>query len=361
MIIGIPKEVKNHEYRVGSTPLMVKTFKAAGHTVYVERGAGDAIGYTDESYQQAGATLVDQASAVWKAELIIKVKEPQEQEFALMKEGQIIFCYFHLAADPEQTLKLQEKKVVAIAYEMVTDSHGRRPLLIPMSEIAGRLSIQIGAYFLQLNEGGKGVLLGGVPGVKSGKVTIVGGGYAGTEAARMALGLGADVTLLDHNIQRLRELDHLFGPNLKTMYATPSQIEQLLPTTDLLIGAVLNPGKLAPKLLTRAMMAKMEKKSLFVDISIDQGGCAETSRPTTHDNPVYVEEGVIHYCVTNMPGACARTATEALTNATSYYAQELANLGWKAAVEMHPSLKAGLSVCLGEDLTSVAVSYQKSS
>lgn len=358
MIIGIPKEIKNHEYRVGATPSLVRALKDAGHEVLVQKNAGSAIGFSDHHYVIAGATIVSTQHEIWQAEMIIKVKEPQLEEFPLMREGQILFCYFHLAPDPEQTALLREKKVVAIAYETVTDKNGRLPLLIPMSEIAGRLSIQVGAHYLQLTEGGKGVLLGGVPGVRNARVVIVGGGIVGTEAARMAMGMGAEVILLDRDLTRLRELDLIFGSCLHTAHASIKSFEEIIPMADLLIGAVHSRGKSAPKIISRHLMSKMEPGSVFVDVAIDQGGCADTSRATSHEEPIYIEEGVTHYCVTNMPGACARTATEALVNATSSYALSLANLGWRKALSEIKDLREGLNVCLG-DVTNKEVAQDQ--
>lgn len=347
--IGIPKEIKNHEYRVGASPAMVRALIEAvlGLEVFVEHNAGYAIGFLDSHYEAAGAKIVASAKEVYECDMVIKVKEPQKSEYNLLKEGQVLFCYLHLAPDPEQTEALLKSKVIAIAYETVTDKSGRLPLLVPMSEIAGRISIQVGATYLQMNEGGKGVLLGGVPGTLPGKVGVIGGGIVGTEAARMALGLGADVTVVDRSLDRLRELNLHFGPALKTVFASSQSIEDVVMNSDLVVGAVLIPGKLAPKLITKAMLEKMEPGSVFVDVAIDQGGCAETSRPTSHENPVYKEGGIIHYCVTNMPGACAKTSTLALTNATLGYALELAVKGWKKALKDNPHLMAGLNVCLG--------------
>jgi alanine dehydrogenase len=348
MIIGIPKEIKNQEYRVGATPSVVQQFVRAGNDVLVQSQAGEAIGFSDESFKEAGATIVLSAKEVYQAEMIIKVKEPQASEYPLLKEGQILFCFLHLAADPIQTEALLKSKVVAIAYETVTDEEGRLPLLTPMSEIAGRLAIQVGATCLQINHGGKGILLGGVPGVLPAKVAILGGGVVGTEAAKMALGLGANVVLLDRNLYRLRELDSLFGPSLKTAYSSPSSIKEIVQDSDLVIGSILVPGKQAPKLINREMISKMTKGSVIVDVAIDQGGCAETSQPTSHDQPTYSVNGVIHYCVTNMPGACSCTATKALTQATERAALMIANLGWKEALKENRGLCNGLNVCLGE-------------
>lgn len=348
MKIGIPKEIKNHEYRVGATPAMVRALVEAGHQVVVQALAGTKIGYSDEMYIASGARIVQTLAEVYACEMIIKVKEPQEIEFSLMREGQILFCYLHLAPDPIQTKHLIDKKVVAIAYETVTDPQGRLPLLIPMSEIAGRIAIQVGATTLQLNHGGKGLLLGGVPGVSPARVVVIGGGVVGTEAARMAMGFGANVTIFDKDLNRLRALDALFGPNLKTLYSTSSTVEESVARADLVIGAVLIPGKTAPKLVTHNMIRQMSPGSVIVDVAIDQGGCTETSRPTTHADPTYVVDGVVHYCVTNMPGACARTSTQALTNATMDYALMIANKGYKQALKDNVGLRNGLNVCLGK-------------
>lgn len=355
MNIGIPKEIKNHEYRVGATPAMVRELTEAGHVVHVQTMAGHEIGFLDQMYEAAGAKIVATPEEVYKQEMIIKVKEPQKSEFPLLKEEQILFCYFHLAPDPVQTKHLVKSKVVAIAYETVTDQRGKLPLLIPMSEIAGRISIQVGATSLQMNHGGKGILLGGVPGVPPANVLVIGGGASGTEAARMALGLGANVTIADTDLERLRALDALFGPSLKTIYSTSHAIEENIKSADLVIGAVLIPGKMAPKVVTEKMIRKMKPGSVVIDIAIDQGGCFETSRATTHANPTYIVDDVIHYCVTNMPGACARTATQALTNATTRYALEIANKGWKRAIE-NVGLRNGLNVCDG-DVTNEAVAF----
>lgn len=348
MIIGIPKEIKNHEYRVGATPAMVRALVESQHTVYVEENAGEKIGFSNESYIKSGALIVKTAKEVYEAEMIIKVKELQESEFQYLREGQILFCYLHLAPDLEQTKQLIEKKVVAIAYETVTDKEGRLPLLVPMSEIAGRIAIQVGATCLQLNHGGKGVLLGGVPGVKPANVLVIGGGVVGTESARMAMGFHANVTIMDRDLNRLRALNALFGPNLKTLYSTSSAIEEAIQSADLVIGSVLIPGKLAPKLVTKEMIRSMQPGSVVVDVAIDQGGCFETSKPTSHAIPTYVVDEVIHYCVTNMPGACARTSTIALTNATMDYALKIANLGYKNALKNDPGLMQGLNVCFGD-------------
>lgn len=347
MRIGIPKEVKDQEFRVGMTPGLCQEFVREGHEVLVESDAGTRIGFTDELYEASGCRIVPTAKEVWQSELIIKVKEPQNQEFPLMHEGQTIFGFFHLSPDPEQTRQLLEQNVIAIAYETVTDDFGHLPLLVPMSEIAGRISVQAGAHALHMVNGGKGVLLGGVPGVSPAKVVIIGGGIVGTEAARMAMGLGADVTVLDRNLRRIRQLDELYGPRLKTLYSNPVSIEEAVIGADLVIGAVLIPGQLAPRLITKKMIETMQPGSVLVDVAIDQGGCAETSRPTTHSNPTYIVDDVVHYCVANMPGACSCTATQALTNATYRHALAIANLGPEEAMKKDPHLRAGLNIHKG--------------
>lgn len=347
MQIGVPREIKIHEYRVGVTPAGVRALKKAGHEVLVETQAGGRIGFSDAMYEAVGAQIVHSAAAVYACPLIVKVKEPQAAELPLLHEGQVLFTYFHLAAAPELTARLLESGIVAIAYETVTDAHGALPLLTPMSEVAGRLSIQAGATALQLVNGGSGILLGGVPGVAPARVVVLGAGTVGTQAARMALGAGADVTILDVDVNRLRYLDDLFGPQLKTRYSEAHAIEELVRDADLLVGSVLIPGKRAPKLITREAVRAMRAGSVLVDVAIDQGGCAETSRPTTHAEPTYIEEGVVHYCVTNMPAACARTATQALTNATLPYVLRLANQGWRQALRNDTGLRNGLNLCLG--------------
>jgi len=348
MKIGVPKEIKNHEYRVGLTPAGVNTLVGSGHAIVVQSNAGEKIGFSDEAYKSAGASIVHTAEEVYQSDMVVKVKEPQIAEYPLLKEGQVLFTYLHLAPDPQQTQALLERKVIGVAYETVTDGLGRLPLLTPMSEVAGRLSIQAGAYALQMANGGCGTLLGGVPGVTEASVVIVGGGVVGTEAAKMALGLGANVTILDTNIDRLRYLDDVMGPAIKTRFSDPYAIDELTAGADLVIGAVLIPGKQAPKLIGRQHLRKMKTGSVIVDVAIDQGGCVETSRPTTHAEPIYIEEGVVHYCVANMPGAVARTSTMALTNATLPYALQLANKGWMQALAQNPGLKNGLNVCLGQ-------------
>jgi len=353
MKIGVPKEIKDHEYRVGVTPAGAKALVDAGHEVLVQTLAGDAIGFHDEMYLAVGAQIVAGPEQVYQCSMVIKVKEPQASEFPLMHEGQILFTYLHLAPDPEQTRQLLQQKVIGVAYETVTDAQGRLPLLAPMSEVAGRIAIQAGAFGLQMINGGRGVLLGGVPGVERGKVVILGGGVVGTEAAKMALGLGADVTIVNRGLDRLRQLDDLFGPALKTRYSEAHAIEELVQEADLVIGAVLLPGHAAPRLVSRELVRKMRRGAVIVDVAIDQGGCIETSRPTSHSSPYYIEEGVVHYCVTNMPGACARTATMALTNATLPYALRLADLG-EAALKQDAGLLNGLNVYKGH-VTNQAV------
>lgn len=349
MKIGIPKEIKDHEYRVGATPGLVSMLVQAGHQVFVQTHAGTKIGFTDALYSQAGAQIVPDAAAVYgQTDMVVKVKEPQKSEFSLLREGQILFCYLHLAPDPEQLKHLIERKIVGVAFETVTDREGTLPLLTPMSEVAGRMAIQAGATALQMANGGKGLLLGGVPGVPSAKVVILGGGVVGTQAARMAMGFGADVTILEKRLSRLRELDDLYGPQLKTLYSTPVSIEESVIGADLVIGAVLIPGKMAPKLISEALVRKMSPGSVIVDVAIDQGGCSETSRATTHSNPIYITHNVVHYCVANMPGGCARTSTYALTNAIAPYALALANKGYKQALKDDVGLKNGLNVCLGQ-------------
>ncbi|GAB4226937.1 MAG: alanine dehydrogenase [Chlamydiales bacterium] len=347
MIIGIPKEVKDHEYRVGATPAVVRALVETGNKVLFQSGAGLRSGYPDALYTSVGAMIVPTAEEVYEAEMIIKVKEPIKQEYSLLRKDQILFCYLHLAPDPVLTKTLVDKGVVAIAYETVTDVEGRLPLLLPMSEIAGRVSIQVGATALQMINGGKGVLLGGVPGVQPAKVVIIGGGIAGTEAARMARGLEAHVTIIDKNLNRLRSLNMIFGSHIRTQFSTQTAIEDAVASADLVIGSVLIPGKSAPKLITEKMVQDMSPGSAFVDISIDQGGCSETSKPTTHTNPMYIMHDVVHYCVTNMPGACSRTATQALTHATMDYALKIANLGYKSALLRDPGLLQGLNVYKG--------------
>lgn len=349
MLVGIPKEIKNHEYRIGMTPAGVRELVAAGHQVLIEQNGGAAIGLTDAMYEAAGASIVATAQEVFsRAELIVKVKEPQPIECRMLSPGQVLFTYLHLAPDPEQARLLIESQAIAIAYETVTDSHHGLPLLAPMSEVAGRMAIQAGAHCLEKAQGGLGMLLGGVPGVAPAKVVVIGGGVVGTNAARMALGLGADVTILDRSLTRLKELDALYGPALKTLYSTTETLEQEVTAADLVIGAVLIPGAAAPKLVTRAMLGRMKKGAVLVDVAIDQGGCFETSRATTHQQPTYVEEGVIHYCVANMPGGVARTSTFALTNATLPYVLALASKGYRQALQDDVHFRNGLNIHRGQ-------------
>jgi alanine dehydrogenase len=355
MKIGVPKEIKIHEYRVGLVPAGVRELVDAGHQVLVQSGAGAGIGFEDLHYQAAGAKVAAKATDVFAAsELIVKVKEPQLAECHLLRPGQVLFTYLHLAADREQAQALIASKATAIAYETVTASDGSLPLLTPMSEVAGRMSVQVGANCLQKANGGFGVLLGGVPGVAPAKVVILGGGVSGTHAAEMAVGLRADVTVVDRSVKRLRELSAIFGSRLKTVYSTAQAIEELVRDADLVIGAVLIAGAAAPKLVTRAMVKTMKSGAVVVDIAIDQGGCFETSRPTTHAEPTFVLDGVIHYCVTNMPGAVPRTSTFALTNATLPYIKSLASHGWQQALANDSGLANGLNVHDGR-LTHEAV------
>ena len=342
MIIGVPKEIKEQEQRVALLPSAVNQLTRHGHSVLVETNAGAGSGYPDETYAKAGAEIVDQAKDVFsRAEMIVKVKEPLEAEFSLLRKGQILFTYLHLAASKPLTEALLKSGVTGVAYETI-QVNGRLPLLEPMSEIAGRMSVVMGAYFLAKHNGGSGVLLGGVPGVLPGRVVVLGGGTSGVNAARMATGLGADVKILDVDLDRMRFLD-MTMKNAHTLYSNEANLNDLMPGCDLLIGAVLLPGAKAPKLITRAMLKKMKPGSVLVDISIDQGGCAETSRPTTHIEPVYIEESVTHYCVANMPAAYARTATQALTNVTYGYVELLADLGLEGACKKQPALIGGIN------------------
>jgi alanine dehydrogenase len=346
-IIGVPREIKDHEYRVALLPSAAYQLIRRGHRVLVERGAGAGAGYPDADYESAGARLVDSHAGVFaEADLIVKVKEPLPSEYELLRPGQLLFTYLHLAANRELTLALMKSGATCLAYETV-EVNRRLPLLEPMSEIAGRMSVLVGGYFLAKHCGGSGTLLGGVPGVLPGKVVVLGGGVSGVNAARMATGLGADVTILEVDIERMRFLD-ITLTTAHTLYSSEAHLMELLPDVDLLIGAVLVPGARAPKLITRDMLRQMRPGSVLVDIAIDQGGCAETSRPTTHQNPVFVEEGVTHYCVANMPGAYARTATQALTNATFRFIQELADHGMAEALRRQPALRYGLNILGGQ-------------
>ncbi|MBS0364750.1 MAG: alanine dehydrogenase [Proteobacteria bacterium] len=348
MRIGVPREIKVHEYRVGMVPAGVRELTAAGHEVLVETGAGNGIGVDDAQYQAAGAKTAASAAEVFQgADMIVKVKEPQARECAMLRKDQVLFTYLHLAADPEQAQGLIKSGATAIAYETVTGRNGSLPLLTPMSEVAGRMSIQVGAASLQKANGGFGILLGGVPGVPPAKVVILGGGVAGTHAAEMAVGMRADVTVVDRSVERLRELSYLFGASLRTAYSTAQTIERLVQDADLVVGTVLVVGAAAPKLVTRAMIKTMKAGTVLVDVSIDQGGCFETSHATTHADPTFVVDGVIHYCVANMPGAVPRTSTLALTNATLPYVRALADLGWQEALRRDAGLAAGLNVHAG--------------
>jgi len=349
MRIGVPREIKVHEYRVGLVPAGVRELIAAGHEVLIETGAGNGIGVDDAQFRTAGAAIAASAAEVFqRAEMVIKVKEPQAAECAMLRPGQVLFTYLHLAADPEQARGLMKSGATAIAYETVTGPKGSLPLLTPMSEVAGRMSIQVGAASLQKAHGGFGVLLGGVPGVPPARVVILGGGVSGTHAAEMAVGLRARVTVVDRSVDRLRELSAQFGSTIQTAYSPTETIEKLVKDADLVVGAVLVAGAAAPKLVTRAMVKTMKPGAVLVDIAIDQGGCFETSRPTTHADPTFVVDGVIHYCVANMPGAVPRTSTLALTNATLPYARALADLGWREAFKRDSGLAAGLNVHAGE-------------
>lgn len=349
MLIGVPKEIKNHEYRVGLTPSSARELIHNGHKVLVETKAGAGIGFDDAAYKAAGATIAKSAAEVFaKADMIVKVKEPQPVECKMLRKGQLLYTYLHLAPDPKQTEGLIKSGCTAIAYETVTSARGGLPLLAPMSEVAGRMSVQVGAHYLEKAQGGAGILLGGVPGVKAANVVVIGGGISGTHAVRMALGMEAIVTVIDKNLDRLRELDELFGSSLNTIYSTVDSIEQYVIGADLVIGAVLVPGAAAPKLVTRKMIKQMRPGSVVVDIAIDQGGCFETSHATTHADPVYVVDNVTHYCVANMPGAVARTSTIALNNATLPFAVALANKGVKKALADDPHLLNGLNIHEGQ-------------
>lgn len=349
MIIGVPKEIKNHEYRVGMIPASVRELVSHGHQVYVETNAGSGIGFSDDDYIAVGASILPTAADVFaKAEMIVKVKEPQAIERAMLKEGQILFTYLHLAPDFPQTEELIKSKAVCIAYETVTDNMGRLPLLAPMSEVAGRMSIQAGAQTLEKSRGGSGLLLGGVPGVAPAKVVVLGGGVVGANAARMAIGLRADVTILDRNIDTLRKLDEEFQGRANVVYSTADAIEKYVLEADLVIGAVLIPGAAAPKLVTQQHIKRMKPGSAVVDVAIDQGGCFETSHPTTHAEPTYIVDDVVHYCVANMPGAVARTSTFALNNATLPYIVKLANKGYQKALLEDAGFLKGLNVIHGK-------------
>ena len=349
MRIAVPTEIKNHEYRVGLTPASVRELVDHGHEVWVQAGAGAAIGLGDDQYRAAGALMAaDADEAFGRGEMVVKVKEPQPAEIARLRPGQILYTYLHLAPDPEQTLGLVNSGAVCIAYETVTGPGGGLPLLAPMSEVAGRMAVQAGAAHLEKSKGGMGVLLGGVPGVAPAQVVILGGGVVGTHALQMAVGMGARVTVLDKSVDRLRQLDLIFGNRISTVYSNAHSVEEAVLAADLVIGGVLIPGAAAPKLVTRAMVARMKPGAVVVDVAIDQGGCFETSHATTHDRPTFVVDGVVHYCVANMPGAVARTSTFALNNATIGHAIALADHGWRDALRANPHLRAGLNVALGQ-------------
>ena len=348
MIIGVPKEIKDNEARVGITPAGVKALNEAGHTVLVETQAGTQSGLEDADYQNAGAEIVGDAGNVWgHADMVVKVKEPIESEYVFFREGLVLFTYLHLAPLPELTQKLLDAKVIGIAYETVRDRQGTLPLLTPMSEVAGRMSVQVGATYLEKERGGRGILLGGVPGVPPAQVAIIGGGVVGTNAAKIALGFGAKTTIVDVNLNRLRELDDIFSGRLYTLASNSYNLAQATREADLVIGGVLIPGAKAPKLVTRAMVSQMKKGAVIVDVAIDQGGCVETARPTSHSNPSYLVDGVVHYCVTNMPGAVPHTSTLALTNSTFPYILRIANLGAREALRQDAGLAEGLNTWLG--------------
>jgi alanine dehydrogenase len=355
MKIGLPKEIKDNEYRVGLTPAGVNALVHAGHDVFVQKTAGNGSGFSDEQYINAGGKMLDTADDIWaEGDMIVKVKEPVAPEYPRMRENQVLFTYLHLAPEFELTKQMMERKVTGVAYETITDKIGRLPLLIPMSEVAGRMSVQVGATYLEKMNGGKGILLGGVPGVPAANVVIIGGGVVGTEAAKMAIGLGAKVTIIDNNLNRLRQLDDIFLSKVQTLASSRYQIHEAISHADLVIGGVLIPGAAAPKLVTRDMLKDIPNGSVLVDVAVDQGGCFETTHATTHSNPTFYEEGVLHYCVANMPGAVPRTSTFALTNATLPYALDLANKGFEKAVKEDAGLREGVNTYAG-NLTYEAV------
>jgi alanine dehydrogenase len=359
VIVGLPKEIKDNEYRVGLTPAGVRALTDAGHTVNVERGAGAGSGFGDDLYQKAGGHIIESADDVWgEAEMIVKVKEPIAPEYPRMKEGLLLFTYLHLAPDLKQTAALLENKVTGVAYETITDRKGTLPLLTPMSEVAGRMAVQVGAQYLEKMNGGRGVLLGGVPGVPAARVVIIGGGVVGTNAAKMAVGMGASVTIIDRDLDRLRELDDIFLSKISTLASSAYAIHGAISEADLIIGAVLVAGAAAPKLVTREMLRDVPNGAVIVDVAVDQGGCIETTRPTTHSEPTFYEEGVLHYCVANMPGAVPRTSTFALTNATLPYVLKLANRGFLDAISSDPGLKEGVNTYAGR-LTYEAVAQDQ--
>ena len=358
MKIGLPKEIKDNEYRVGLTPAGVMALSQAGHDVYVQKTAGEGSGFTDDQYIKAGGQMLDTADEVWQTgDMIVKVKEPVAPEYPRMRENQLLFTYLHLAPEFELTKQMMERNVTGVAYETITDRHGRLPLLTPMSEVAGRMSVQVGATYLEKMNGGRGILLGGVPGVPAANVVIIGGGIVGTEAAKMAVGLGAKVTIIDRNLDRLRQLDDIFLSKVQTLASSQYAIEEAISHADLVIGAVLVVGAAAPKLVTRSMLHLVPQGAVLVDVAVDQGGCFETTHATTHSNPTYYEEGVLHYCVANMPGAVPRTSTFALTNATLPYALDLANKGFERAIAEDDGLREGVNTYAGKcTYEAVAVS-----
>ena len=348
MIVGLPKEIKDNEYRVGLTPAGVRALTDAEHQVIVEKSAGEGSGFDDALYQKAGAQIIDSADNVWaRADMIVKVKEPIAPEYPRMREGQLLFTYLHLAPDRELTRQLLDRKVTGIAYETITDRRRTLPLLTPMSEVAGRMAIQVGAHYLEKMSGGRGILLGGVPGVPAARVVIIGGGVVGTNAAKIAVGMGAHVTIIDNNLDRLRELDDIFLSKISTLASSAYMIHDAISTADLIVGAVLVPGAAAPRLVTKNMLKDVPNGAVIVDVAVDQGGCIETTHPTTHSNPTYYVEGVLHYCVANMPGAVPRTSTFALTNATLPYTLKLANQGFFEAIRNDPGLKEGVNTYAG--------------
>jgi alanine dehydrogenase len=357
--IGLPKEIKDNEYRVGLTPAGVRALTDAGHRVLVEKNAGEGSGFEDALYTRAGASIIESADDVWaEGEMIVKVKEPIAPEYPRMRAGQLLFTYLHLAPDHELTKQLLKRKVSGVAYETITDRRGTLPLLTPMSEVAGRMAIQVGAHYLEKMSGGRGILLGGVPGVPAARVVIIGGGVVGTNAAKIAVGMGAHVTIIDNNLDRLRELDDIFLSKISTLASSAYMIHDAVSQADLIVGAVLVPGAAAPRLVTRNMLKDVTDGAVIVDVAVDQGGCVETTHPTTHSAPTYYVEGVLHYCVANMPGAVPRTSTFALTNATLPYALKLANRGFKDAVLGDPDLKAGVNTYAGK-LTYEAVALSQ--
>jgi alanine dehydrogenase len=348
VIVGLPKEIKDNEYRVGLTPAGVRALTDANHKVIVEKSAGEGSGFEDSLYQKAGGQIINSAEDVWaRAEMIVKVKEPIAPEYPRMREGQLLFTYLHLAPDKELTDQLIKRKVTGIAYETITDRRGGLPLLTPMSEVAGRMAIQVGAHYLEKMAGGRGILLGGVPGVPAARVVILGGGVVGTNAAKIAVGMGSHVTMIDNNLDRLRELDDIFLSKISTLASSAYMIHDAISQADLIVGAVLVPGASAPRLVTRNMLKDVPNGAVIVDVAVDQGGCIETTHPTTHSNPTYYVEGVLHYCVANMPGAVPRTSTFALTNATLPYTLKLANKGFFEAIRSDAGLKAGVNTYAG--------------